>query len=106
MCFCLWYYNVENNQRDMVASGNPRRVRLFGVNLECPDEPDEPSTQDGSSHGGQQPHYQYNYSNSNNLNHNMVWIFLSFRIWFYLFSIISDHLNWEINNYITSSQKY
>ncbi|KAI3798339.1 hypothetical protein L1987_33610 [Smallanthus sonchifolius] len=62
--------NVENNQRDTVASGNPRRVRLFGVNLECPDEPEpEPSTQDGSSQGGQ-PHYQY-YSNSNNINHNM-----------------------------------
>ncbi|KAF5768663.1 putative transcription factor B3-Domain family [Helianthus annuus] len=61
--------NVENNQRDMVANGNnPRRVRLFGVNLECPDET-EPSGQDGSSQGGQ-PHYQY-YSNSNNLNHNM-----------------------------------
>ncbi|KAK1410967.1 hypothetical protein QVD17_37510 [Tagetes erecta] len=59
--------HAENNQRDMVASVNPRRVRLFGVNLECPDEP---STQDGSSQGGQQPHYQY-YSNSNNLNHNM-----------------------------------
>jgi len=68
----LYIINVENNQRDMVASGNPRRVRLFGVNLECPDEPDqEPSTQDGSSQGGQQPQYQY-YSNSNNLNHNMV----------------------------------
>ncbi|XP_023736784.2 B3 domain-containing protein At2g36080 [Lactuca sativa] len=61
-------YNVENNQRDMVSSGNPRRVRLFGVNLECPDE-SEPSTPDGSSHGGQ-PHYQY-YANSNDLNHNM-----------------------------------
>ncbi|KAI7740328.1 hypothetical protein M8C21_009255 [Ambrosia artemisiifolia] len=60
--------NVENNQRDMVASGNPRRVRLFGVNLECPDE-SEPSNQDGSTQGGQ-PHYQY-YSNSNNPNHNM-----------------------------------
>ncbi|KAL8246444.1 hypothetical protein R6Q59_007660 [Mikania micrantha] len=61
---------VENNyHRDMVASGNPRRVRLFGVNLECPDETDQPSTQDGSSQGGQ-PHYQY-YNNLNNLNHNM-----------------------------------
>ncbi|KAL4578278.1 hypothetical protein LXL04_014399 [Taraxacum kok-saghyz] len=61
--------NVENNRRDMVSSGNnPRRVRLFGVNLECPDE-SEPSTPDGSSHGGQ-PHYQY-YTNSNDLNHNM-----------------------------------
>ncbi|KAK9062422.1 hypothetical protein SSX86_019608 [Deinandra increscens subsp. villosa] len=63
--------NVENNQRDrdMVGSGNPRRVRLFGVNLECPDET-EPSSQDGPSQGGQ-PHYQYLHSNSNNLNHNM-----------------------------------
>lgn len=63
--------NVENNQRDhhVVASGNPRRVRLFGVNLECPEET-EPSSQDGSSQGGQ-PHYQY-YSNANNFNHNMV----------------------------------
>ncbi|XP_076937136.1 B3 domain-containing protein At2g36080-like [Bidens hawaiensis] len=62
--------NLENNQRDhhVVASGNPRRVRLFGVNLECPEET-EPSTQDGSSQGGQ-PHYQY-YSNANNFNHNM-----------------------------------
>ncbi|KAI3794791.1 hypothetical protein L1987_37430 [Smallanthus sonchifolius] len=60
--------NVENSQRDTVASGNPRRVRLFGVNLECPDEP-EPSVQDGSSQGGQ-PTYQF-YSNSNNINHNM-----------------------------------
>ncbi|GKA48789.1 B3 domain-containing protein-like protein [Tanacetum coccineum] len=63
--------NVENNnqQREMVAtaSGNtPRRVRLFGVNLECPDE-SEPSTPDSSSQGTTgQPHYQY-YSNSNNM---------------------------------------
>lgn len=62
--------NVEKNQRDMVAgSGNPRRVRLFGVNLECPDD-SEPSTPDGSSQGATgQPHYQY-YSNSNNMNIN------------------------------------
>nr|GEY21320.1 B3 domain-containing protein At2g36080-like [Tanacetum cinerariifolium] len=66
--------NVENNnqQREMVAtaSGNtPRRVRLFGVNLECPDE-SEPSTPDSSSQGTSgQPNYQY-YSNSNNMNIN------------------------------------
>ncbi|XP_024995812.1 B3 domain-containing protein At2g36080-like [Cynara cardunculus var. scolymus] len=65
--------NVEKKQRDMVAaSGNPRRVRLFGVNLECPDEC-EPSTPDGSSHqggggAGGQPHYQYH--NNLNLNQN------------------------------------
>ncbi|KAI3747158.1 hypothetical protein L6452_09606 [Arctium lappa] len=60
--------NVEKKQRDMVAtSGNPRRVRLFGVNLECPDE-SEPSTPDGSS----QPNYQYH--NNLNLNHDMLLI--------------------------------
>ena len=63
--------NVENNnqQREMVATASgstPRRVRLFGVNLECPDE-SEPSTPDSSSQGTTgQPHYQY-YSNSNNM---------------------------------------
>ncbi|KAI7731504.1 hypothetical protein M8C21_032432, partial [Ambrosia artemisiifolia] len=61
--------NVENNQRYVVASGNvPRRVRLFGVNLECPNEC-EPSDQDGSSQGGQS-HIQYS-SSSSNLTHNM-----------------------------------
>ncbi|KAJ0781245.1 putative transcription factor B3-Domain family [Helianthus annuus] len=61
--------NVESSQRYVVASGNTRRVRLFGVNLECPDEY-EPSAQDGSSQSGQ-PHIQYS-SGSNNLGHNMV----------------------------------
>nr|XP_043632395.1 B3 domain-containing protein At2g36080-like [Erigeron canadensis] len=69
---CLHAGGINDNQRgDMVAtSGNPRRVRLFGVNLECPDD-SEPSTPDGSSQGSGLglPHYQY-FSNSNNMDIN------------------------------------
>ncbi|PWA66583.1 DNA-binding pseudobarrel domain-containing protein [Artemisia annua] len=60
------YENVDSYQRRGVAT---RRLRLFGVNLECPYD-SEPSTSDGSSHGGQVDQ-QYNYA-SYDLHHNMV----------------------------------
>ncbi|KAI3706541.1 hypothetical protein L6452_24348 [Arctium lappa] len=59
------FENVDNCQRGAVVT---RRLRLFGVNLECPDN-SEPSTSDGSSHGGHSDH-QYSY-NSSDLYNNM-----------------------------------
>ncbi|KVH90603.1 B3 DNA binding domain-containing protein [Cynara cardunculus var. scolymus] len=53
------YENVNNCQRGAVAT---RRLRLFGVNLECPDN-SEPSTPDGSSQSGR-PDHQYSYNSS------------------------------------------
>ncbi|PWA59822.1 DNA-binding pseudobarrel domain-containing protein [Artemisia annua] len=60
------YENVDSYQRRGVAT---RRLRLFGVNLECPYD-SEPSTSDGSSHGGQVDQ-QYNYA-SYDLHHNLA----------------------------------
>ncbi|KAL8255705.1 hypothetical protein R6Q59_030772 [Mikania micrantha] len=59
------YENVDTYQRGEVAT---RRVRLFGVNLECQGN-SEPSNPYGSSHGGQSDH-QYDIG-SNILHHNM-----------------------------------
>ncbi|MFS7894801.1 hypothetical protein Hanom_Chr00s002096g01691681 [Helianthus anomalus] len=60
------YENVDTYQRGVVAT---RRLRLFGVNLECPDD-SEPSMSYGSNQGGQSDH-QYNFS-SNNSHQDMV----------------------------------
>ncbi|KAK1435019.1 hypothetical protein QVD17_00774 [Tagetes erecta] len=60
------YENVDTSQRGEVAT---RRLRLFGVNLECQDNP-EPSNQHGSSHGDQSDQ-SYDFS-SNNLHQNML----------------------------------
>lgn len=46
------YESVDTSQRGEVAT---RRLRLFGVNLECQDNP-EPSNQYGSSHGDKLDH--------------------------------------------------
>nr|XP_043623830.1 B3 domain-containing protein At2g36080-like [Erigeron canadensis] len=59
------YENVDSYQR------GTRRLRLFGVNLECPYNDSEPSTSDGSSHGGGQPDHQYNLT-SNNVQPHMM----------------------------------
>ncbi|KAJ9554772.1 hypothetical protein OSB04_009386 [Centaurea solstitialis] len=71
------FANVDNCERGVVAT---RRLRLFGVNLECP-ENSEPSTPDGSSQGGH-PDHQYGY-NSNDLHLNMVSHVFIFILYFY-----------------------
>ncbi|KAI7735401.1 hypothetical protein M8C21_033002 [Ambrosia artemisiifolia] len=61
------YENVDTSQRGALVA--TRRLRLFGVNLECPDD-SEPSTPHGSNQGGQLDH-QYNLC-SNNSHQDML----------------------------------
>ncbi|GMP49788.1 hypothetical protein CsSME_00016649 [Camellia sinensis var. sinensis] len=56
---CLRAGTVVQNQTTP-SSGNSKRLRLFGVNLECQTDGSEPSTPDGSSMSSQgQAHCQY-----------------------------------------------
>ncbi|CAA2989796.1 B3 domain-containing At2g36080-like [Olea europaea subsp. europaea] len=55
-------------------SGNSRKLRLFGVNLECESEPSTPDEGSSISSQGQAPNYQYhqyNYSNYHRFNSHM-----------------------------------
>ncbi|KAJ0848694.1 putative transcription factor B3-Domain family [Helianthus annuus] len=72
------YENVDTYQRGVVAT---RRLRLFGVNLECPDD-SEPSMSYGSNQGGQSDH-QYNFS-SNNSHQDMVSYIFMFILFYFL----------------------
>lgn len=71
--------NVHNNSPTRTPIGNAKRsVRLFGVNLECEAEDDEPATPDGSSissqgqgQGHSQAHYQYFYTSNHQHQHHM-----------------------------------
>ncbi|XP_076953750.1 B3 domain-containing protein At2g36080-like [Bidens hawaiensis] len=72
------YENVDTYQRGSVAT---RRLRLFGVNLECQDTSESLDTY-GSGHGGQSVH-QYNF-NSNNMHHN-IWLVI-----FHAFLVLLD----------------
>ncbi|KAI3822713.1 hypothetical protein L1987_10310 [Smallanthus sonchifolius] len=65
--------HADTYQRGAVAT---RRLRLFGVNLECPDD-SEPSTANGSSQGGQ-PDHHYNLS-FNNSHHDMDFVASSYE---------------------------
>lgn len=64
--------SVAKNQTTPV--GNSKRLRLFGVNLECQMDESEPSTPDGSSLSSQGPvHHQfYPQAYSSNAYNHMV----------------------------------
>ncbi|KAG8376764.1 hypothetical protein BUALT_Bualt09G0097700 [Buddleja alternifolia] len=68
---CVNAGSVVQNQTSG-ASGNPKRLRLFGVNLECQADESEPCTPDGSpmsSQGQAHQHPYYQYYSNNHMDH-------------------------------------
>lgn len=74
--FCIIIAAVSAAQSQPAQPGNSRRLRLFGVNLECQLDEAEPSTPDGSSLSSLQgPVHQQFYSqpaSSSNSTHSQM----------------------------------
>ncbi|XP_050226362.1 B3 domain-containing protein At2g36080-like [Mercurialis annua] len=59
---CVHAESIGQNQT--IPLGNSKRLRLFGVNLECQLDESEPSTPDGSSMSSQGPNQQHQFYTS------------------------------------------
>ncbi|XP_065856613.1 B3 domain-containing protein At2g36080-like [Euphorbia lathyris] len=57
-------------QKQTIPIGNSKRLRLFGVNMECQLDESEPSTPDGSSSVSSQGHIQHQFYSSHSPYYN------------------------------------
>ncbi|KAL3825734.1 hypothetical protein ACJIZ3_021763 [Penstemon smallii] len=56
------------SNQNTIANGNPKRLRLFGVNMECQPDESEPSTPEGSPMSSQGQAHHHSYHNQMDIN--------------------------------------